>query len=111
MSPSTFAAKAERDPAEQYTASGRLLSGIKPSIRDSSLSAADVDGAGDMPFLPLVRLANVDEERALGGLETRLGLDGRDLVDLLPGLCDQLSVRRHYFGNYSVEGMGQTRGA
>ena len=59
-----------------------------------------------MPFLPLVRLANVDEERALGGLETRLGLDGRDLVDLLPGLCDQLSVRRHYFGNYSVEGMG-----
>jgi hypothetical protein len=43
------------------------------------IPAGDVDGAGEVPLLPLVRLADVEEERPVGA---RCGIGGRDLVDL-----------------------------
>ncbi len=65
-------------------------------------AAARVDRAGDVPLVPLVRLADVDEERPVRRLEALVRLDGGDLVDLALDLCQQLAVRRHYFRNYSV---------
>ncbi len=57
-----------------------------------------------MTLVPLVRLADVDEERAVLRLEALVRLDGRDLVDLGLDLREQLAVRRHYFPNYSFGG-------
>ena len=72
-----------------------------------STAARVIQGSRDVPFLPLVGLADVDEERVLRRLEALVRLDRRDLVDLVLHLCEQLPVRRHYFRNYSVP-WGQT---
>ena len=68
-------------------------------MRDSRLPRGACSAPGDVPFLPLVGLADVDEERRSPPSEPLVRLDGRDLVDLLLDLCQKLSVRRHYFRN------------
>ena len=64
-------------------------------------SATRVDRAGDVPFLPLVGLADVHEERGVRALVALVRVEGRDLVDLVLHPCEQLSVPGHYFPNYS----------
>jgi hypothetical protein len=53
-----------------------------------------VHGARDDAFLPLLALADVDEERVAVALPR---LRGADLVDLALHAREQLSVRRHLF--------------
>ena len=60
--------------------------------------------AGDVTLLPLVRLADVDEEREARTTAGARARGGGDLLDLLLDLREQLSVARHYFPNYSVPG-------
>ncbi len=63
--------------------------------------AARVDRTGDVAFVPLVRLADVDEERCVRAGMPLLRFDGRDLVDLVLHAREELSVASHYFPNYS----------
>ena len=58
-------------------------------------------GAGDLPLVPLVLLADVDEERRVGRLEQLAGARGVDLVDLGAHLLQELAVTRHDFPKYS----------
>jgi hypothetical protein len=61
-------------------------------------------------LLPLVRFADVDEERGFGRLVALVRFEGRDLVDLVLHACEQLSVTGHYFPNYSGRSpAGRTR--
>ena len=64
-------------------------------------AAARVQGARDVPLLPLVRLADVDEERRVGAAEELVRVDGGDLVDLGAHAPEELPVAGHYFPNYS----------
>ena len=64
-------------------------------------AASRVDRARDVAFLPLVRLAHVDEERGVGRREALVRLDRGDLVDLRLDSCEQVAVASHYFPNYS----------
>ena len=76
-------------------------------VRDEALDplleppARYVDRAGDVPLVPLVRLADVDEERAIGRRVQLLRVERGDLVDLLLHACEQFPVAGHYFPNYS----------
>ena len=63
--------------------------------------ARHVDRAGEVAFAPLVRLADVDEERRLGGVEELAGAHGVHLLDLGLDLLQQLAVGRHDFQKYS----------
>ena len=63
-----------------------------------------MDGAGQVPLVPLLAQADVDEERRRGlavALEERVRLRRRDLVDLGAGRGKELPVARHYFREYS----------
>ncbi len=65
------------------------------------VAARDVRGAGEVPLLPLVPLAHVEQQRPPAGGEERGGLGGRDLGDLGLDLAEELAVGRHYFPEYS----------
>ena len=60
-----------------------------------------MDRPGQVPLVPLVARTDVDEERLLVALEERVRLRRRDLVDLGARLGEELTVRRHYFPEYS----------
>ena len=60
-----------------------------------------MDGAGDVALVPLVRLADVDEERRLGPSSSSRRARRVDLVDLGLDLRQQLSVARHDYPEYS----------
>ena len=63
-----------------------------------------MDGAWQVPLVPLLPQADVDEERRRGlavALEERVRLRRRDLVDLGAGRGKKLPVARHYFREYS----------
>ena len=84
---------------ERRAGSGRAVDDERPGLvgheaLDALLepAAPGVDRAGDVPFVPLVRLADVDEQRPVGRVEALARLDGRDLVDLAPDLGQQLAV-------------------
>ena len=51
--------------------------------------------AGDLPLVPLVELADVDEERRIVGGEELARASRVDLVDLGAQLGEQFAVRRH----------------
>ena len=74
------------------------------SIRDSRLPRGDVDRARDVPLVPLVGLADVDEERRLGAGEELARARGVHLVDLGSHLGEQFAVGRHDFPEYSGTG-------
>ena len=58
-------------------------------------------GAGDLAFLPLVALANVDERGRLRAVEKRCCAGGVDLVDLGLDLLQEVAVAVHCFQEYS----------
>jgi tetratricopeptide (TPR) repeat protein len=60
-----------------------------------------MEGAREVAFLPLVRLADVEQERRIVRAGPIVGLDRRDLVDLRLRLRENFSVCRHYFREYS----------
>ena len=60
-----------------------------------------MERAGQVPLVPLVLLADVDEERAVAVVEEAVHVRRRDLVDLGSHLREQLPVGRHYFQEYS----------
>ena len=60
-----------------------------------------------MALLPLVQLANVEQQRPVGVVQPLEHVGRGDLVDLLLDLRQKLSVRRHYFQEYSVPAQGQ----
>ncbi len=62
-------------------------------------------GAREVALLPLVLLADVEQERAIRLVESFANLRRGDLGDLLLDLCQQLSVGSHYFPEYSDAGM------
>ncbi len=61
------------------------------------IPARNVDGAGEVAFLPLVGFADIDPDGAF----ERLGGAGVDLVDLGLGVLEQLAVGRHNYPNGS----------
>ena len=65
--------------------------------------ARDVDGAGDAALLPLVALADVDEQRRVLAVEQLLRAAGVDLFDRGLRVLQQLAVARHGFQLYSGE--------
>src|SRR5919109_396248 len=75
-------------------------------IRDGALdarlqiAARDVQRAGDVPLVPLVLLADVEDD-GLGGVDQLARLRGVDLGDLAAHLLEQFPVRRHRFPKYS----------
>ena len=70
------------------------------------VAARDVVGAGDVTVVPLVGLADVDEERRLGTVEKLAGPRSVHLVDLALDLGQQLAIARHDFQEYSGHGIG-----
>src|SRR2546425_174283 len=71
------------------------------------MAAGHVDGAGDVPLAPLVRLTDVDEERRVGAVEELAGARGVHLVDLGLDLRQQFPIGRHDFQEYSDSGLGR----
>src|SRR5207248_5709873 len=69
-------------------------------------AAGDVNGTGDLPLVPLVLLADVDEERRVGGFEKLTGAGPVHLVDLAAHLLKQVAVGPHDYPKYSVTGPG-----
>ena len=65
------------------------------------VAARDVHGAGNLALVPLVLLADVEEERRLGRVEELVGARGVHLLDLGSHLLEQLAVVRHDFPKYS----------
>ena len=64
------------------------------------MAPRNMDGAGDVALVPLVLLADVDDDR-LAGLDPVTGLRGVDLRDLGSHLLQQLSVVGHRYRKYS----------
>jgi len=71
-------------------------------MRDSRFPRGTWIAAGIVALAPLVRLADVDEERRLGGIEELAGAHGVHLLDLGLDLLQQLAVARHDFQNIAV---------
>ena len=61
------------------------------------VAAGDVDGAGDLPLVPLVLFADVEEERRVGRVEELAGARGVHFLDLGPHLLQELAIGRHDF--------------
>jgi hypothetical protein len=59
-----------------------------------------MDGAGNVPLVPLVLLTDVHDDR-LAGLDPVTGVRGSDLRDLGPDLVQQLSIVGHRYRKYS----------
>src|SRR5664279_4899427 len=76
-------------------------SGLDPGLEKA---AGEMDRAGNVALVPLVRLADVDEERRLGRVEKLAGARGVHLVDLGLDLGEQVAVARHDFPEYSGTG-------
>jgi len=64
-------------------------------------AARKVDGAGDVALVPLLALADVEENCRIGVVVQLPGALRVDLVDLLPGLLEKVAVRAHCFPFYS----------
>jgi len=64
-------------------------------------AARKVDGAGDVALVPLLALADVEENCRIGVVVELPGALRVDLVDLLPGLLEKVAVRTHCFPIYS----------
>ena len=62
-----------------------------------------------MTLLPFVLLTDIEQKRAVRVLQALEHVRRRDLVDLVFDLGQKLSVRRHYFPEYSVLGHRQVR--
>ena len=59
---------------------------VRHGLLDPRLEPAsgNVDGAGDVAFVPLLALADVEEDRRVGAVVEPARAPGVDLVDLLP---------------------------
>src|SRR5262245_26405181 len=55
-----------------------------------------------MPFLPLVKLADVEERRRLSVVQQPCRGRRVDLVDLCLDLLEKVAISRHWFQKYSV---------
>src|SRR6266545_4984883 len=64
------------------------------------MTARDVDGSRDVALVPLVLLADVDDDR-LARLDPATAFAGVDLRDLGPHLLQELSIVRHRYRKYS----------
>ena len=67
------------------------------------VAARNVDRAWDVSLVPLVLLADVENER-IARFDQFPCMDGVDLVDLVFDLGEKLAVRRHCFPNDSEAG-------
>ena len=76
--------------------------GVRGQSLDPGLemTARYVDGSRDVTLVPLVLLADVDDDR-LAGLDPVAGFRGVDLRDLGPHLLQELSIVRHRYRKYS----------
>jgi len=54
-----------------------------------------------MALVPLLALADIEENGRIGVVVQLAGAFGIDLVDLLPGLLEKVAVRAHCFPIYS----------
>ena len=59
--------------------------------------------------MPLVLLADVEQQRPVFLVEALVHVDGGDLVDVVLDLREKLSVRSHYFPEYSDAWVGKIR--
>src|SRR6266540_2764771 len=64
------------------------------------MTALDVDGSSDVALVPLVLLADVDDDR-LARLDPATAFAGVALRDLGPHLLQELSIVRHRYRKYS----------
>ena len=64
-------------------------------------AAGKVDCAGDVALVPLLALADVEEDGRIGVVVELVCPFGVDLVDLLSGLLEKIAVRAHCFPIYS----------
>ena len=64
-------------------------------------TARDVDGAGDMPLLPLVEFAYVEQDRRIVALEQTGRRSRVHFVDLGLDLLQEVAVAGHWFQKYS----------
>ena len=69
-----------------------------------------MDRAGDVPLVPLVLLADVEEQRRVVGLEQARAPVGVDLLDLGLDLVQQLAVGGHWFRKDSESEQDSWRG-
>ena len=60
-----------------------------------------MDGAGKMALVPLLLLADVDEERRVDRVEEIAGARSVHLLDLGLDLLQKLAVARHDYPKYS----------
>ena len=72
-------------------------------------AAGDVHGVREPPFVPLVPLADIDDERRVRAFEKARGLRDADLLDLLADLLEELTVGRHWYRKYSDRLRGHRR--
>ena len=77
--------------------------GFDPGLE---VAARNVDRARDLSLVPLVLLADVEEERRVDRVEELAGARGVHLLDLGANLLEKLPIVRHDFPKYS----GVTRG-
>jgi hypothetical protein len=61
------------------------------------VTAGNVERARDDPLIPLVLLADVEEERRVVRVEQARAVAGLDLVDLALDLAQELPIGRHCF--------------
>src|SRR4029453_9981011 len=75
---------------------GRVL--LDPRLEPAS---GDVDGSGDVPFVPFLALADVEEDRRVGAVVELARAPSVDLVDLLPRVLQKFAIGTHCFPIYS----------
>ena len=98
----------ERPSCERRAVAGGAVRDDRPgAVGDRLLdprfepAARKVDGAGDMALVPLLTLADIEENGRIGVIVQLASAFGIDLFDLLPGLLEKVAVRAHCFPIYS----------